>query len=46
MEKTYPVSLCLSIVAEDEQEALEKFYDMVCSCDFDPDSVDVEEEEI
>lgn len=41
---TYSVSLCLSIEAENEEEAIKMFYDRVSECEFSRRSLDVEEE--
>jgi hypothetical protein len=42
---TYSVSLTLSITAENELEARAQFYREIKNCNFDGDSVDVENEE-
>ena len=40
--KTYSVSLCLSIEADYEAEAIEKFYCKMNECAFDRDSLEIE----
>jgi len=42
--KTYSVSLVLSIEAEDEEEAIKKFYLRANECAFERDSMEIEEE--
>ncbi len=39
---TYSISLCLSIEAENQDDAIEQFYEKMNECAFDRDSIDVE----
>jgi len=40
--KTYSISLCLSIEAQNEDEAIEEFYIKMNECAFDRDSIEIE----